>query len=504
MNYFKDLFGRLSQSRRWVAAQFIGTPLLILVGIAWTRLPEKHLWQVALTLLVPVLVAISILELNAGTMRSLAGSDGKRVKLVWGAMTLLVWIAVVWISWMILDWCDDQTTQWASYLNSQAPAHWRARLFTYEHLSHWITILVWIFRWIVVPAKVLPYAMASAQTGYRLPLRRVLQLLWNWRWWPAVAVAALLSVWLPSLFFAADPHGAVSAQIWHVSLKLAATYLLAMISWVLLLAWAAVLFGRQQPVPKNDAVTDLFKRLRDSHSWVGAQFSWILIFVFTILMVSRIPSVPKWRVWILVPLFFMLLVAGLVVEAGMLRSLLKNGGKRIKMFWGVFSTFLWAVLALTVAYSLSLWHTSIAPWVVGWVVAPAILLPFAAASTVWGLRLPWRRILRLIAEWRWWLGLIAAMLTGVALPCLINAAMQSESTTPSLWVSPALWVMGLRAGGTVLLVMGSWVLLLGWLAVLLDRQRLPSNETPTGVPALVGPPEPDKQGSVKAPLPESD
>jgi len=62
-----------------------------------------------------------------------------------------------------------------------------------------------------------------------------------------VVLAALLAVELPSRFFAAEPSGSVHAQIWHVVLKLIATYLLAMGSWVLLLGWVAVLFGRQQP-----------------------------------------------------------------------------------------------------------------------------------------------------------------------------------------------------------------------------------------------------------------
>lgn len=247
MNYFKDLLVRLRQNRRWVAAQFIGTPLLILIGIAWTRLPEKHLWQVALSLIVPLIVAISALELTAGTMRSLANDDGKRIKLVWGAVTLLLWIAVIWVSWAILDWCDDRIPQWAGYLNSQAPAYARAKLLTYEHFVLWMTFLEWIFRWVIVPAKVIPYAMATAQSGLRLPLRRVLRIIWNWRWWVAVVVAALLSIWLPGLFFAGEPHGTVSAQIWHVTLKLVVSYLLLVGSWVLLLGWTAVLFGRQVP-----------------------------------------------------------------------------------------------------------------------------------------------------------------------------------------------------------------------------------------------------------------
>ena len=247
MTYFKDLFGRLRQSRRWVLAQFVLTALLILAGIAWTRLPEKHVWQVALSLLLPLLLAISALELQAGTVRSLADDDGKRVKLVWGAMTLLVWIAVAWVAWALLDWCDDQIPQWAGYLNSQASAHARATLFTYEHIQRWLSLAEWVFRWVIVPAKIIPYAVASAQWGWRLSWMRVIRMLWNWRWWLGVVLAALLAVELPSRFFAAEPSGSVHAQIWHVVLKLNATYLLAMGSWVLLLGWVAVLIGRQQP-----------------------------------------------------------------------------------------------------------------------------------------------------------------------------------------------------------------------------------------------------------------
>ena len=55
MSYLKDLVRRLGGGWHWVAAQFVVTLLLILAGLAWTRLPDKHVWQVALTLLVPLL-----------------------------------------------------------------------------------------------------------------------------------------------------------------------------------------------------------------------------------------------------------------------------------------------------------------------------------------------------------------------------------------------------------------------------------------------------------------
>lgn len=247
MSYCKDLIRRLRDNWRWVAAQFVLTLLLILFGLAWTRLPDKHWWQVALTLLVPLLLAISALELQAGTMRALADDDGRRVKLVFGAMTLLVWVALFWACWAVLDWCDDQIPAWAGYLNSKASAGERATVFTYAHIERWLTLAEWVLRWIIVPGKIIPYAIASAQWGWRIPFRKIIRLLLNWRWWPAVVLAALAGVVLPGHFFAGLPQGTVTHQIWAVVFKLVGSYVLAVGCWVVLLAWAAVLLARTAP-----------------------------------------------------------------------------------------------------------------------------------------------------------------------------------------------------------------------------------------------------------------
>jgi hypothetical protein len=272
MSPLQDLLHRLRAGGRWIAAQFVGMLLLGLLGLAWTRLPDKHGWQVLLSLLLPLLIAAAALALQAATMRAFLASEEQRVKLLWGALTLLVWVAVVWAFWWFLDWCDDHFWGWASYLNSKAPAHWRARVLTYPHIYNWLVYAEWILRWIATPAKVIPCAIASAQWGWRLHWRRVLHLLWNWRWWLAVVLAALASVTLPTHLFAGLPQGTVSHQIWAVIFKLSASWILMMCSWVVLLAWAAVLFeprihpnppdeeslvavaSPQNPSPRNDSV----------------------------------------------------------------------------------------------------------------------------------------------------------------------------------------------------------------------------------------------------------
>jgi hypothetical protein len=250
---FKSLFQRLAHARRWIVLQFVLTPVLILAGIAWTRLPDKHLWQVALDLLLPLLLVVCALELEAATVRAFADNDGRRVKLVWGAVTLLVWIAIGAAFWSLLDWCDDQIPLWAGYLNSKASAHARATIFTYAHIVHWLTIAEWILRWIILPGKLIVLGAASAQWGWRLPIRRIFRILLSGRWWLAVILAALVGVLLPGRLFVSLPHGTVSAQVWTVVLKLTAAYVLAVGTWVLLLAWVATLFGRQTP-PSEEAL----------------------------------------------------------------------------------------------------------------------------------------------------------------------------------------------------------------------------------------------------------
>ena len=254
MKNIKNLFHRLRLSWVWVALQFVLTFVLILAGLAWTRLPDKHIWQVALSLIVPLLLIICMLELQAGTVRKFADDDGKRVKLVWGAVSLLVWVAVGAAVWALIDWFDDQIPLLAGYLNSKGSAHARATRFTYEHIQRWLTGLEWVIRWIVVPAKLISYGAASAQWGWRLPWRRILRFLFNWRWWLGVVFAALLGVWLPSHFFNAMPKGSVAAQEWAVVWKLAATYVLAVGSWVLLLGWWATLFGARPSAPPTEEV----------------------------------------------------------------------------------------------------------------------------------------------------------------------------------------------------------------------------------------------------------
>lgn len=474
---WSDLLCRLRLSPGWVAAQYWATLLILLAGIAWTRLPDKYAWQVGLTLLIPLMLLAALLVLEAGTMRKLVNDEQGRVGMIHGALTLLVWIAFVLVAWTILGWCDDQTFLWSGYLNSRVSAHLRARILTYQHIQLSISTLIWIFRWIVVPAKVIPPAIASAQWGWRLPWRRLIRLMLNWRWWLAIVIAALMGVALPGRFFAGLPTGTVSHQIWAVILKLVGAWLLAVTSWVLALAWGVVLLARvQQPAP-DGLDQRLFACLWSGRKWILGWAGWVAASMLFDFIMDALPENLRISGWVNTPVAIVLMIAALVLQVGMTRAMTRLEEKQVRPVWSALSVLVWLAAAVGLWFLLSLWHHEVAEWIVDWIIIPALLIPFAASSARWGLKLPWRRIFSVLCNWRWWVGVIAAVIVGVGLPDLIKAVATGGKASQKAWLN-TLW-----NDVPFLLTMAAWIVLMGWFAALMTKPE-PHSQTAADSPPL--------------------
>lgn len=255
-SWFRSLIvewlARVRRAWVWIVLQLAGVALLIGLGMAWTRIPEKHWWQVLLTLVVPLVMAAAFLVLQAGTFRGFlrpAAENRPLVGLAWGAATLMIWIAIGWALWSLLDMFDDNTWSWATYLNSKAGAYAREHWASDAHLHRDLEWAGWTLRWVVVPGLLMPLASSAAWGLRRLPWRRVLRLYITWHWWPAVLALALVGEAWPQTWFSAEPHGSVQSQVVRVIWKLAAAYLLAMVCWVRFVGWTAMLLD---PPPRGD------------------------------------------------------------------------------------------------------------------------------------------------------------------------------------------------------------------------------------------------------------
>jgi len=185
------------------------------------------------------------------------------------------------------------------------------------------------------------------------------------------------------------------------------------------------------------------------------------------------------------------------------RSMMGTEPRPARLVWGLLSMLLWAAVGLALAIGLSLWYHPVAAWIAGWFVAPALLLPFAAASAVWGLRLPWRKAAEMLLNWKWWLGVLWAVVAGVALPAAVSAAFADEAGHVSLWN------VCLRTSIGGLLEVGTWVILLAWLAVLFGHRQEPGSQSPQDeallpVPVPTGPPDGTLSAKAEVPPPGED
>lgn len=278
----RDGWRRFRRAWGWVLGEYVGLAVLIALGLAWTRVPEKYGWQVALTLVLPVVVLAAFLWLQAGLIRGFSApgwsaeetaekevdeahdkedaenARPKWVPIAWGATTLLLWLAIGWLLWELLDTFDGHVFDWSAYLNSKFGPNARAHWASYANLSRDLSWAGWALRWVVVPGLLIPLGCGSAAWGIiRLPWRRAMRQWVSWKWWPLVILWAVIGEAWPQTWFESQPYGSVHAQVWRVMLKMAAAYLLAVTSWMELLGWGAMLLNPRPRTRMDEQVLTL-------------------------------------------------------------------------------------------------------------------------------------------------------------------------------------------------------------------------------------------------------
>lgn len=466
-----DAWKRLLRSWLWAALQLAGLALLIGLGIVWTRLSEKNVWQVFLTLLVPVLIVAGFLALQAGTIRAAwRGGETKPVRLVWGAATLLVWLVIGWMLWMWLDKFDGHISEWASYLNSRFDAGSRSHWATDEHVANWLTKAEWLLRWLVAPGLLLPLGSSAVFGVRRLPWRRVLRVWIDWRWWLVGLALVLLGKAWPGTFFDADPAGTVRAQVWHVVLKVTGAYVLGVLCWLVALVWSQTLVAGETEINAERSET-LFACLRASKKWM---FGWTCLITASIsfdLAVDALPEKLQSSGWLIASGGILLSVVALVLQIGMIRAMTRKEAAPVRLIWAVLSLLLWLAIAIGSWLLLSGWKHEFLGGFLGWFVVPGLLMPWFVASARWGLKLQFRRVMRVMFNWRWWLGLVIAMLVGIVLPGAIKTAFSAGRSTSNAWVN-TMW-----SDLPDLITLATWVVLVGWVVTLLADGYKPAENT---------------------------
>lgn len=243
----------------WLA-EFFGNPLIVLLALVWLQLPETG-FGLALTVLLGTVIVVAFLALagatlawfadhHAGESATLRGAFAKGLRNFW---LLGIWgmAALAWCH--VIDWAEGYRYQFPTYVRSELPMWLRVHVSEAQLLWIFLAVLAAAF-WVAMPAVGLPPAAQLAARGFRgfgrEGFRAWGRSIKSWQYWVAIALAAVVGVWLPTLLIALRPMerlttptvqaSSLSWQMTSLVLRMLAAYALALLAWM----WVASATGR--------------------------------------------------------------------------------------------------------------------------------------------------------------------------------------------------------------------------------------------------------------------
>jgi hypothetical protein len=235
--------------------------------------------------------------------------------------------------------------------------------------------------------------------------------------------------------------------------------------------------------------------------WLALQFAGLALLIACGVLWTRIPEKQFWQV--LLTLLVPLLIAGafLWLQGGTIRAMLRQPegdrtGEGISIVWGSATLLLWIVIGwmlwtlvdrfddhiynwagylnsrfdadyrshfLTFEH-LSSWLSKTS-WLLRWVVVPGLLLPLGVSAAFGLRRTPWKCVMRVWINWRWWPMLLVLTLIGQAWPATFF------DTDPHGTVQAQVWRVILKISAAYVLAVWCWTVALAWLMTLVANFR---------------------------------
>ncbi|MBZ5705890.1 MAG: hypothetical protein LAN63_11085 [Acidobacteriia bacterium] len=241
MNPLREAMAMVWSSKRLWLLQFLLNPVLLALGVWWLTIPEAHIWQLGLSVVLAFVVVVGMLWLQAGTLVYFAGEQtpgaafgSVRRKLV----AFATWVLAMAVCLCLVESWSAKAYQYASYLRSVLPLALRRHV-SESQMDSSVNLLFWALFWIIVPGLLLPLGLQMAKRGFRGlgngGWRAWARTVASREYWPAVIVLALVGVSLPQEFIGWVPKmSSVSGQAASMVLRFLAAWLLAVTAWVVL------------------------------------------------------------------------------------------------------------------------------------------------------------------------------------------------------------------------------------------------------------------------------
>lgn len=234
----------LKNWRLWLL-QLFGNAVIALAFVGWLRLPDAHGWQLFFQFLLILLIVAATLLLHGGTLNYFQSAHADQAaplppafrKALRHLGALALWAVIFFALRWLIGLLDKYELSFPGYLRSEFPA-WLRRMISEPRLDSIYSGMVLLLRWVALPGLLLPFALFSADKGFRGFIA-----LGDWRsklrslgYWIALVVAVILGVCCVEkvMGWRLDPKTAtLAAEQTSLAFRLLFAVLLGLFSWLL-------------------------------------------------------------------------------------------------------------------------------------------------------------------------------------------------------------------------------------------------------------------------------
>ena len=161
--------------RLWLI-QFVGNVVFFFAFLWYLQIGDAHWWQLFFQVVLIIAIAIGALVLHGGTLNYFlsAHQDQAKAAPVFPAFkkalrhvpAIAVWAVIFFLVRAYVGKLDDYSVSVPGYLRSGFPV-WLRRMISEPALDNIYSGFVTLLRWVLLPGLLVPFALFSADKGFR-------------------------------------------------------------------------------------------------------------------------------------------------------------------------------------------------------------------------------------------------------------------------------------------------------------------------------------------------
>jgi hypothetical protein len=242
-NTFRDCF---RTGRLWLI-QFFANPILLALFVAWLLIPVASNLHLVFNFVFAFVLFAATLALHAGTLNFFGDRQRNENAHLWPAfrralrhlIPVVICVAVFCLLGLLVAKFEAYQSSFPAYVRSTLPVSLRRHI-TLPALDTSFSAVLFIARWILVPALLLPLLAQAADRGFRgfdpQGLSAWRKTMFSLGYWLVLLFAALLGVFATQKLVAWTPDfktSTIRLEAVSLGVRLFFAYLFGLSSWML-------------------------------------------------------------------------------------------------------------------------------------------------------------------------------------------------------------------------------------------------------------------------------